>query len=151
MPKMNLILLLDHLEKLASQNFSIAGKVMIDKDELSELLKKIQIALPDEIKEAEWISREKERYLGQAQEEAKRILREAESYAERLVREDQIISKAEEEARRILNEAKRTAADIETEALQYANQILEQLEESLERTIRIVHKGREELINQSKF
>lgn len=151
MPKMNLILLLDHLEKLVAQNFSIAGKVLIDKDELSELLKKIQIALPDEIKEAEWISREKERYLNQAQEEAKRILREAESYAEKLVREDQIISKAEEEARRIINEAKRTAADIESEALQYANQILEQLEESLERTIRIVHKGREELINQSKF
>lgn len=150
MPKMNLLLLLDHLEKLANSNFSLAGKVWIDKEELAELIKKIQIALPEEIKEAEMISREKERYLSQAQEEAKRILREAESYAERLVREDQIVTRAEEEARRIIEEAKRTAADIETDAMQYANKILEQLEESLERTIRIVHKGREDL-NQGKY
>ncbi|HEX7712635.1 MAG TPA: hypothetical protein VF531_01325 [Bacillota bacterium] len=150
MPKMNLLLLLDHLEKLGNSNFSLAGKVWIDKEELAELIKKIQIALPDEIKEAEMISREKERYLSQAQEEAKRILREAETYAERLVREDQIVTRAEEESRRILEEAKRTAADIETDAMQYANKILEQLEESLERTIRIVHKGREDL-NQGKY
>lgn len=150
MPKMNLLLLLDHLEKLGNSNFSLAGKVWIDKEELAELIEKIQIALPDEIKEAEMISREKERYLSQAQEEAKRILREAETYAERLVREDQIVTRAEEESRRILEEAKRTAADIETDAMQYANKILEQLEESLERTIRIVHKGREDL-NQGKY
>jgi vacuolar-type H+-ATPase subunit H len=151
MPKMNLLVLLDHLEKLVNSSFGIAGKVWIDKDELAELIKKIQIAVPEEIKEAEWISREKERYLNQAQEEAKRIVREAENYAEKLVREDQIIGRAEEEARRIVNEAKHTAADIENDALQYANQILEQLEESLDRTIRVIHKGREDLINQTKY
>lgn len=150
MPKMNLLLLLDHLEKLATSSFSLAGRVWIDKEELAELIRKIQIALPEEIKEAEAVSREKERYLSQAQEEAKRILREAETYAERLVREDQIVTRAEEESRRILEEAKRTAADIETDAMQYANKILEQLEESLDRTIRIVHKGREDL-NQGKY
>lgn len=151
MPKINLLMLLDHLEKLAGNSFGIAGKVWIDKDELEELIKKIQIALPEEIKEAEWISREKERYLNQAQEEAKRIMREAENYAEKLVREDQIIGRAEEEARRIINEAKRTATDIENDSLAYANRILEQLEESLDRTIRVVHKGREELMSQTKY
>lgn len=151
MPKMNLLMLLEYLQKLVNNSFGIAGKVWIDKDELEELLKKIQIALPEEIKEAEWISREKERYLSQAHEEAKRIVREAENYAEKLVREDQIISRAEEEARRIISEAKRTAIDIENDALAYANRILEQLEESLDRTIKVVHKGREELITQTKY
>jgi len=151
MPKMNLLMLLEYLQKLVDNSFGIVGKVWIDKEELEELVKKIQIALPEEFKEAEWISREKERYLSQAHEEAKRIVREAENYAEKLVREDQIISRAEEEARRIINEAKRTATDIENDALTYANQILEQLEESLDRTIRVVHKGREELITQTKL
>ncbi|MCL6590232.1 MAG: ATPase [Firmicutes bacterium] len=151
MPKMSILVLLDHLEKMVHSSFTFLGKIWIDKEEIEELLKKIEMALPEEVKEAEWVSREKDRYLSQAQEEAKRILREAESYAERLVREDQIISRAEEEARRILNEAKRTAADIENEALQYANHVLEQLEESLERTIKIVYKSREELFNQNKY
>ena len=148
MPKSNLILLLNHLEKLASGNFSIAGKVLIDKDELDELTNKMRIALPEEIKEAERVSREKDKYLVQAQEEAKRILREAEIYVERMVREDQITTLAEEEARRIVAEAKQNAFQIENDAMQYANSILEQLEESLERTIRIVRKGREEMIHK---
>lgn len=148
MPKSNLILLLDHLEKLSAGNFSIAGKVIIDKDELDELIHKMRVALPEEIKEAEWVSREKEKYLDQAQEEAKRILREAEIYVERMVREDQITARAEEEARKILAEAKKNANHIEADAMQYANSILEQLEESLERTIRIVRKGREEMIHK---
>lgn len=150
MPKMNLLLLLDHLEKLVATNFRLAGKVWIDKEELEELLQKIRIALPDEIKEAEWVSREKERYLAQAQEEAKRILREAENYAERLVREDQITAKAEGEARRILAAAKQNAAEIENDALQYANQVLERLDENLDRTLKVVRKGREELLNKDK-
>lgn len=148
MPKSNLILLLDHLEKLASGNFSIAGKVLIDKGELDELINKMRFALPEEIKEAERVSREKDKYLVQAQEEAKRILREAELYVERMVREDQITTLAEEEARRIITEAKKNASQIEADAMQYANSILEQLEESLERTIRIVRKGREEMIHK---
>jgi vacuolar-type H+-ATPase subunit H len=151
MPKMNILLLLDHLEKLAVTNFRVAGKVWIDKEELEELIKKIRIALPDEIKEAEWVSREKERYIAQAQEEAKRILKEAENYAERLVREDQITARAEEDAHRIIDEAKQMSGEIETEALQYANQLLENLEDSLERTITVVHKGREELVNKYKL
>ncbi len=148
MPKSNLILFLDHLEKLAAGNFSIAGKVLIDKGELEELINKMRVALPEEIKEAELVSREKEKYLVQAQEEAKRLLREAENYVERMVREDQITSRAEEESRRIIAEANKNATHIETDAMQYANSILEQLEESLERTIRIVRKGREEMIHK---
>ena len=34
MPKMNIFLLLDHLEKLATTNFRFVGKVWIDKEEL---------------------------------------------------------------------------------------------------------------------
>jgi cell division septum initiation protein DivIVA len=148
MPKLNLFLLLDHLEKLTDNNFSIAGKVLIDKDELEELITKMRSAIPEEIKEAEWVSREKEKYLVQAQEEAKRLLREAETYVEKLVREDQITTRAEEEAKRIISEANQSANHIEADAMQYANSILEQLEENLERTIRIVRKGREEMVHK---
>lgn len=148
MPRMNLLLLLDHLETLTTSSFSLAGKVWLDREELVELIKKIQIALPEDIKEAEWIAHEKERYLAQAQEEAKRIVREAENYAERLVREDQIVVRANEEAKRILTEATQNAQAIEKDALEYAGQILEQLEVNLERTIRIVRKGRDEIKNQ---
>ena len=52
-------------------------------------------------------------------------------------------------AHRIINDAKRIAEEIETDALQYANQILENLEDSLDRTLKVVRKGREDM--QSKY
>ena len=149
MAKMNLLVLLDHLEELANSSFHMAGKVLLDRDELGELIQKVRVALPEEIREAEWVSREKDRYIGQAQEEAKRIMREAESYAERLVREEQIITRAEEESRRIIGEAKRCALEIESDARKYAGQILEQFEESLDRTMKVVRKGREDLVKNN--
>ncbi|HEY8463716.1 MAG TPA: ATPase [Bacillota bacterium] len=141
----NLTLLLNHLEELVASSFQIAGKVLIDRDELEELLRKIHLALPEDVKQAEWVSREKERYLEQAQEEAKRIIQEAESYAQQLVQEDQILIRAEDEAKKMINEAKLTAMEMEKEARDYANHILEQLEDNLDRTLKIVRQGREEL------
>ncbi|MGD8400845.1 MAG: ATPase [Bacillota bacterium] len=141
----NLMLLLDHLEELISSSFQFAGKVMVDREELEELIKKIHIALPEDVKQAEWVSREKERYLEQAQEEAKRIIREAEKYAQHLLQDDQIIMRAEDEAKKIIAEAKLSAAEMATEAREYASQVLARLDESLDRTLKIVRQGREEL------
>jgi cell division septum initiation protein DivIVA len=150
MAKMNLFLLLDHLGNLAESKFQLAGKVWLDKDELEELVDKIRIALPEEIKEAERINRERERYLGQAQEEAERILREAEAYVDRLIHENQITLKAEDEADRIIEDARRAADSIEEDAFNYASQVLQQLEQSLERTLKVVQNGRSELTKQSR-
>jgi vacuolar-type H+-ATPase subunit H len=146
----NLMLLLDHLEELVSSSFQFAGKVMVDREELEELVKKIHIALPEDVKQAEWVSREKERYLDQAQEEAKKIIREAENYAQRLVQDDQIIMRAEDEAKKIIDEAKAAAQEMEQEACEYANQVLERLDQSLDRTLQIVRQGREDLSNNNQ-
>lgn len=151
MPKMNLLLLIERLQEIINSNFQIAGKIVIDREEIEELIEKIQIALPEEIKQAEWVSREKERYLQQANEEARKIISEAEAYAEELIRQDRILTKAEEEATRIIQNAKLTAEEIENEARDYAHRILEQLEDSLDRTLKVVRQGREGLMEEENY
>ncbi len=151
MSKMNLFNLLDRLENLVDGKFQLAGKVWIDKEQFEELLEKIRIALPEEIKEAERLNLERERYLDQAQAEAERVLREAENYVQRLIHESQITVKAEEEADRIIDNAKRIATEIESDAYRYAAQIMEQLEQNLDRTLHIVRNGRDELNKQKKY
>ena len=148
MTKMNLLLLIERLQETINSNFQIAGKILVDREELEELIEKIQIALPDEIKQAEWVSREKERYLQQANEEARKIISEAEAYAEELIRQDRILLKAEEEAARIIQNARLNAEEIENEARDYANRILERLEESFDRTLKVVREGRESLLEE---
>lgn len=151
MPKMNLLLLIERLQEIINSNFQIAGKVVLDREEIEELIEKIQIALPEEIKQAEWVSREKERYLQQANEEARKIISEAEAYAEELIRQDRILLKAEEEATRIIQNARSAAEEIETEARDYAQRVLERLEESLDRTLTVVRQGREGLMEEENY
>lgn len=145
MAKMNLLLLIERLEELVNSNFQIAGKVLIDREEMDELIHKIQIALPEEIKQAQWVSREQERYLHQAHEEAEKIIKEAEIYAKELIRQDQILTKAEEEAGRIIQVAKYTAEEIRSEACEYAKNLFDRMEDNLNRALTIVREGRDEI------
>lgn len=150
MSKMNLLMLVDRLQEMGSSNFQFAGKVLLDREELEELINKMQTAFPEELKQAEFVSREKERYLRQAHEEAEKIIREAEGYANELVRQDRIMTQAETEARRIIDEAKFNANQIETQAREYADQVMSRLEDSLDRTLRVVRQSREGLLDEEE-
>lgn len=145
MARLSVMILLDRLEELLTGRFRLAGRSWIDAKATVELVQKIRAALPDEIRQAEWLTSEKDRLLYEAQEEAKRILRDAENYAAKLVQESQILRQAERQAEEILEEAKREAAAIEEDARKYAGHLLSQLEESLERALRVVRKSRDEL------
>jgi cell division septum initiation protein DivIVA len=144
MPK-NIMMLLDYLEEMATSNPHFVGKVLLDQEELAEIIEKIRTGLPEEIREAEWVAREKERYLAQAQEEANRIIREAEGYAVRLVREDRITNQAEEQGQQILERTYQEAEKIKADARRYAAQVLRQLEERLEKALAIAQQGQADL------
>ncbi len=146
MVRLSVMILLDKLEELMTVGrFHLAGRSFVDTEAALELVQKIRTTLPDEIREAEYLTSEKERVQYEAQEEAKRVLRDAENYAAKLVQDSQIIRQAEHEAEAILAEARNEAAAVVDEARGYAQNILAQLEDSLERTLRIVRKGQGDL------
>lgn len=142
---MSVMILLDRLEELLANRLRLAGRSWVDTDAALELTQKIRDTLPDEIREAEWLTSEKERVLSDAQEEAKRILRDAENYAAKMVQESQITRQAQHEAEAIIEQARREAAVMGDEAKDYASHILSQLEESLERTLRVIRKSQDDL------
>lgn len=150
MVKMNLMMLLERLQEFTNSNIKFAGKVLVDREELQELVEKIIIAFPEELKQAEFISRQKENYMRQAREEAERIIREAEGYAEQMIRQDRILIQAENEARRIIDEARNNADEIERSSKEYAADLMGRLEESLGRTLTVVRRGREGLTDNMK-
>lgn len=148
MARISVMILLDRLEELFDSGFRVAGRSLVDTEAALELTQKIRAALPDEIREAEWLTSEKERLLYEAQEEAKRILRDAENYAAKLVQDSQILRQAQHEAEAIIAEARSEAAAIADEARNYGRNILGQLEESLEKTLRVVRKSRADLTGE---
>src|ERR1051326_3666889 len=86
-PRVDLERLVDELETCVENSKQIMNHaVWLDLDEFFEITRRIKASLPDEIKRATRVSREGNRILDDAREEAKRMLEEARAESERLVR-----------------------------------------------------------------
>src|SRR5579884_2947206 len=109
------------------------------KDEVIELIEAALDRLPDELRQARWMLRERQEYLDKVQRQAARVR------AERMVQRTEIVREAEHAARRILEESREQAARLRHEAEDYCDQKLAAFEIVLERTMKTVHAGRERL------
>ena len=86
-PRVDLERLIDELEtRMESSKQILNHAVWVDLDEFFELTRRIKANLPDEIKRAVRVSREGNRIVDDAREEARRMLDEARAEAERLGR-----------------------------------------------------------------
>jgi len=150
---MTLLSLLDQLEEMidSAPEIPFTGRAVIDGDQALELLARIREALPEEYRTgAQGEAAAADDAAVPPPTEAERIIMEAEAYANRLVSEHEVTQRAEEEAQRILEKARQQARELELEAEQYALSVLERLESSLERTLQVVQRGKEELTSSEE-
>lgn len=144
---MNALRLLDELEDIIENSSSIpfAGKVLIDKGEILDLIKEIRIQLPDEVKQAQWIKEERQRILIEAQQEADSIMQDARVHIEEMVEKDEITKKAQKRSEEIISQAQINAKEIRLGARQYADELLADMEKKLEDLAQIIRDNRKEL------
>jgi cell division septum initiation protein DivIVA len=116
-----------------------------NKDEVVELLTEAIDRLPDELRQARWLLKEREEFLAKVQHEGDDILDAARARAERMVQKTEIVRQATFTARRTVDEAQEEARRLRHEAEDYCDQKLAAFEIILERTIRTVQGGREKL------
>lgn len=151
---MDVIKLLDEMENIidSGSRIPLLGKVLIDADTLFEYMDKVRATLPDEIRQAKFVNLEKEKMLQEAQRQAERILDEANKQAAKIIAADQLTKQAEIQAEEIIGQAQKTSTEIKQGSKNYANDILHQLENNLEKALYTIKKGREELQNnQQRF
>jgi vacuolar-type H+-ATPase subunit H len=144
---MEIFNLLDKIEDNIENSWSIplTGVSLVRKKEMLDALKELRVILPDEIKQAKWIKEERQRFLFEAQQEAASILKEAESRIVSMVDENEITRKAYEQANETIINAQKTAREIKNGSLDYADEILSKMEESLKEAYLSIHKNKEEL------
>ena len=146
--------LMNELEDALDKGFSPIGSfTFVKKDTVTNILDKLYAALPDEIKEARALLRRKDELQYEAQQRAEKIVADAQAEANRLLSEsdllravqreaekikEQVISDCEEIKRRSYEEADAVRNNAIDEALRtrdgasvYAEQILVNLEQSL--------------------
>ncbi|HET9731586.1 MAG TPA: ATP synthase F0 subunit B [Acidimicrobiales bacterium] len=115
------------------------------KDELVDLLTAALDRLPEELRQARWMLREREERVAQAQREASEIVAAAREQAERMVQRAEIVREAERVAARVVEDARLRAARMRSEADEYCEGRLAALGETLERTLRTVQAGMDKL------
>src|SRR5690554_7965473 len=95
MTRIHFLLLLDRLEEIITKSPRFAGRSLVVKDEFIELLDKIRLTLPPEVKKADKIISGREEYIKKTREEAERIVREATLKAEQILSEHYLIRSEE--------------------------------------------------------
>lgn len=145
--KINLIKLLDRLEELVETSFRIPifGKIIVDEEKFFVLCNKVRTSIPEEIKQANILLKEKERIREESEAKAREIINLAEEKANNLVKESEIYTRAQEEAKAVLKESRRRADEVELGVNEYAHKILSGLEEYLQNIMGVIKKSKEEL------
>ncbi|MBV9284286.1 MAG: hypothetical protein JO176_06705, partial [Acidimicrobiia bacterium] len=82
-----------------AKSMPLSSSVMISRDEVLELLEEAVTRLPDELRQARWLLREREEFLAKVQAEGDDILAAARARAERMVQRTEIVREAKLVAR----------------------------------------------------
>jgi vacuolar-type H+-ATPase subunit H len=140
---MDILYLVDRLEEVVkgSRQVPFSRVRLVGESRIWPLLDQMRISIPDEVRRAERIIREKDRTIAQAHEEAERIVSLARSEAAQLTAEHVIAQAAEERAAAARKQAEREIEAIRSEADDYAFDVLCNLEQELKRALTVIENG----------
>jgi CHASE3 domain sensor protein len=129
-----------------AKSMPLSSSVLLNnKDEVLELMEEALNRLPNELRQARWMLKERQEYLAKVKREGDEILEAARVRAERMVQRTEIVREAQHMAQRTVDEARDEARGLRHEAEDYCDQKLASFEIVLERTIKTVHAGRQKL------
>lgn len=123
----------------------LSASVMINKEELLELLEEALVRLPDELRNARWLLKQREEFLAKARQEGDDIIDQARARAERMVQRTEVVKAAEMRARQVMERADERSSRLRMEAEDFVDQKLASFEIVLERTLKMVAAGRAKL------
>ena len=103
----------------------------MDREEIYDLLDQMRATIPEEIKQARWIVKERQEMLAEAKREAERVVKEARDQQARLISDEEVYKQAERAAEEIIEDARETERSIRLGAEDYADEILSTLEVNL--------------------
>jgi cell division septum initiation protein DivIVA len=140
---MDILQLIDRLEELFNDAKAVpfTHNVVVDEDRMLEIIDQMRIVIPDEVKKAQQILGQRDRFLAQAQEEADRTIALAREKADQLALKDNIVQEAQRRAEQIIAQARADAEATRRDADDYVVDTLMQLKDNLEKVLTQVHNG----------
>ena len=123
------------------------SKIIVNKEEIDELLRELRMKTPDEIKRYQKIISNKEAILNDARAKAEALINEATIHTNELINEheimqqayaqaNEVVKMATQQAQEILDNATIEANNMRMAAMQYTDDILANVENLMNQTIR---------------
>ncbi len=128
--------LIDDLEEVLAEGRRIpfSGHLLVDEERILDVIDRMRVAVPEEVKRARRVVQEQDRLLGEARARVQAVLEE-----------QGLLAAVEEERTRLLAEAEQEAAGVRAGADEYAQQVLRDLEERLSGVLTSVRNGLDSL------
>jgi len=135
--------LIAHLE--AAKSMPLSSNVLVDREAFLDMLYRLRSELPDELRAARWMVREREAFVARTNERAHEIIERAQAENRRLVSESYVLAEAVEEANILVRRAEGEARRLRLEAEDELERELESVEKLMADLIRKIHDARSEL------
>ena len=123
----------------------LSSSPRVDRHELIELLDEALARLPDELRQARWMLKERQEFVNKTRREANEMLEAARVQAERMVQRTEVVRAAEARARHVVETADNDARRLKLETEDFLDQRLASFEILLDKLGRTVATGRQKL------
>jgi membrane glycosyltransferase len=123
----------------------LSSSPRIDRDEIIELLEEALHRLPEEMRQARWMIKERQEFVSKTRREADELLEAARVQAERMVQRTEVVRAAEQRARQINEAAESDARRQRHETEDFLDQRLGSFEILLDKLTKTVQAGRSRL------
>lgn len=129
----------------AAKSMPLSANVLVDREAFLEMMYRLRSELPDELRAARWMVREREAFIARTNERAHEIIERANAESKRLVSESYVLAEAVEEANILVRRAEGEARRLRLEAEDELERELESVEQLMAELIRRIHGARAEL------
>ncbi|MEO6571941.1 MAG: hypothetical protein ABIO83_10375 [Ilumatobacteraceae bacterium] len=123
----------------------LSSSPRIDRDEVVELLDRALASMPDELRQARWMLKERQEFVSKTRREANEMLEAARVQAERMVQRTEVVRAAESRARQVVETAESDSRRLKLETEDFLDQRLASFEILLDKLGKTVGAGRQKL------
>jgi cell division septum initiation protein DivIVA len=154
MDRMDIFARLLQIEEIVqdAKSMPLSSSALVNREELLELIEAARNDLPEEIKQARWVVKDREELMAKARRDGEALVQRAHAERAHLVSQEEVVMAADQEAERIVAEAQEQGRQIRLEAEDYVDAKLAQYEIALEkvmgeleRSLGQVQRGRDKL------
>ena len=148
---MNVIKLLEFLyeELNNSSSVPLTGKRLVDVEKCLDIVSELRVSLPDDVRDAEVIVRDREQIIAEAHQQADQIIADAQQQFEQMVAQHAVTQEAQHRANIIVNEAIARAQEEEDSCTAYLENALGSVEQHMRAVLSDVHQNLMEVTGQT--